>query len=98
VPKLFDALEGRCWRRRSIVEGLQNNSWISDIRGPLTVPILIQYIQLCEQVKLITLDPVVSDSTIWRWESSGIYSASSAYQALFLGHHVMEGAKEVWKA
>jgi hypothetical protein len=60
-------LEGRRWRRRSVAEGLENNSWITDIRGPLTILILILYVQLHEQVELITLDPAVSDSTVWRW-------------------------------
>jgi hypothetical protein len=48
-------------------------------------------------VEMITLDPAALDSTVWRWELSGIYSTSLAYQALFLGQHAMEGAKELWK-
>jgi hypothetical protein len=97
APELFAALMGRQWRRRTVAEALVNNAWINDIRGALTIPVLSKYLHLCVEVNSITLGPTVPDSTVWRWDPSGKYSASSAYQTLFLGQHTLEGAKELWK-
>jgi hypothetical protein len=49
------------------------------------------------EVDRITLGLTMPDSTVWHWDPSGKYSTSSAYQALFLGQHALEGAKELWK-
>jgi uncharacterized protein involved in response to NO len=46
----------------------------------------------------VILNPEVEDKLIWRWDSSRIYSAASAYKALFLGQTSILGAKKVWKA
>jgi hypothetical protein len=78
-------------------EAITDNSWLMDIQGPLTVPVLIQYIQLREMVEETVLNPEVQDSTLWRWSSSGAYVAHSAYEALFLGQSATWGAKELWK-
>jgi hypothetical protein len=67
-----------------VAEALVNNAWISDNIGALTIPVLSQYLHLHVEVDRITLDPTMPDSTVWHWDPFCKYSASSAYQALFL--------------
>jgi hypothetical protein len=74
-------------------EAITGNSWLMDIQGPLTVPVLIQYIQLWEMVEETVLNPEVQDSTLWRWSSSGAYVAHSAYEVLFLGQSTTWGGE-----
>jgi hypothetical protein len=39
----------------------------------------------------------VPDRLIWHWSTSGQYSMSSAYNALFYGQSAVLGSKELWK-
>ena len=40
----------------------------------------------------------VADRFVWRWTADGVYSASTAYRAFFVGMSSMLGARELWKA
>jgi hypothetical protein len=40
---------------------------------------------------------LVPDRFVWKWSPNGIYSSSSAYAALFLGHVDILGARKIWK-
>jgi hypothetical protein len=51
---------------------------MDDIAGPLTLPVIMQYVHVREQVETIELDPYATDSVVWRWCSSSSYSASTA--------------------
>jgi hypothetical protein len=67
VPKRF-----RC--SRTVASALLGNTWICDIVGPYTVPVLVQYVQLGERLMDLVLDSESQDLFIWRWCSSGQYS------------------------
>jgi hypothetical protein len=45
----------RAWKR-SVVVVLTNGTWICDIAGPLTVPILVRYLQIRQRLEGVTLD------------------------------------------
>jgi hypothetical protein len=49
------------------------------------IPVLGQYLLLRQCLEVVDLQPDVEDQVQWRWCSSGTYSASSAYWAMFLG-------------
>jgi hypothetical protein len=55
---------------------------LKDNTGVLTVPAIIEYVQLREWVEGVILQPRIDDKMEWRWTYSGIYSAKSAYAAL----------------
>jgi hypothetical protein len=76
---------------------LQDQAWISDLTGPLTVPVLVQFVQLRQRLQNFVLHPSLQDRVVWKWCASGQYSCSSAYQAMFLGQTALAGAKELWK-
>jgi hypothetical protein len=87
APDLVDAVLRRIRRQRTVQQALHDAAWIADISGALTIPVLVQYLQLRERLQVVTLQPEVPDSITWRWSACGSYSASSAYSALLLGLH-----------
>jgi hypothetical protein len=80
-----------------VASSLARCAWIRDITGALTIPVLIQYLQLRQQLDTIDLSLRVEDQITWKWSSLVQYSYSSAYVAMFYGQSVVPGAKELWK-
>jgi hypothetical protein len=68
APELFAAVAASRRRMRMVAQGLPNNAWIHDITRGLTVPVLIQYLELHQRPKAL--------------ECLGQYSSSSTYAAL----------------
>jgi hypothetical protein len=97
MPELMDAISARAWRRRTVASALARHAWIWDITGALTITVLMQYLQLRQQLDTVSLTPEVEDWITWKWSSSGQYSSSSAYAAMFYEQSVLLGAKELWK-
>ena len=52
-------------------ESLNNRTWVSDIRGALTVQVLIEYINLWELFSNVELQPDVEDTHIWKFSTTG---------------------------
>jgi hypothetical protein len=50
APHLVAAVSARCRRSRTVVDVLANNAWIRDILGALSIPVLVQYLQLREHL------------------------------------------------
>jgi hypothetical protein len=96
TPELYAVVVPRACKR-TVAAALANDSWIRDISGPLTIPMIVQYLHLRQQLEGVHLDSVVEDRLSWRWSQSGAYSASSAYGAMFLGSSELLGVKQLWK-
>jgi hypothetical protein len=59
---------------------------------------MVQYVQVAEILEWVVLiRHGVQGSLRWCWTTSGKYSASSAYNAMFIGQTGVLGAKELWK-
>ncbi|OEL34948.1 hypothetical protein BAE44_0004033, partial [Dichanthelium oligosanthes] len=97
MPELVDVVPAQRRSRRTVASALQGQAWISDLIDPLTVPVIIQFLQLRQRLQGTVLDPTHQDGVVWKWCPSGQYSCSSAYQAFFLGQSALLGAKELWK-
>jgi hypothetical protein len=97
APDLLFAVPQRL-RSRTVAFGLANNSWVSDIRGALTVPVISQFLLIWDAALRIQLLPGVRDRLVWRWTSDQRYSARSAYQAFFFGQHSFACADLLWHA
>jgi hypothetical protein len=80
-----------------VASALHQNGWIHDIRGPLTILVLMQYLSLREQLQGVNLDYNTPDQLLWRWCPSGQYSSKSSYMAMFHGQAGVLDAKEAWK-
>jgi hypothetical protein len=94
---LLAAVNVRQRRRRLVAEALQGNAWIHDITGVLSVPAIVQYLQLRERLDGTMLQQGIQDKVIWKWTSFGVYSARSSYATLTLGQSALYGAMEAWK-
>lgn len=80
---------------RTFYDALQTEEWIGDITGPHTVPLIRQPLRLIDCLEHVNTVSDQQDQFIWRWASSGIYSAASAYHAFFIGQYSIAGAKEL---
>jgi hypothetical protein len=97
APSLFRAVGSRR-RNRSVKDALNNRQWARDITSASTAAVLCEYVQLCDMVDDIQLQPHVPDRFIWKWTANGKYTASSACQAFFVGMTLLVGAMDVWRA
>lgn len=97
APDLLFAVPQRL-RSRTVASGLANNSWVSDIHGALTVPVISQFLLIWDAALRIQLSPGVRDRLVWRWTSDQLYYARSAYQAFFFGQHSFACADLLWHA
>jgi hypothetical protein len=69
-----------------------------DITGPLTVPIILQYLEARQRIDVIQLNAEEPDRFTWRWTASGQFSSKSAYDAMFASESSILGVKEPWKS
>jgi len=81
-----------------VFDAITDGSWISDIRGALSVQVLIEYIHLWELLSDVELQPEVEDLHIWKFTASGLYSTKSAYEALFIGATQFDPWERIWKS
>ncbi len=63
APDLLFAVP-QCLRSRMVASGLANNSWVSDIRGALTVPVISQFLLIWDAALRIQLSPGVRDRLV----------------------------------
>jgi hypothetical protein len=70
---------------------------VSDIKGALTIQILIEYQQIWDLVDDLVLQPEVDDHHRCHFTQSGIYTAKSAYNAFFHGS-IRFTQRRIWKS
>ncbi|OEL32988.1 hypothetical protein BAE44_0005993, partial [Dichanthelium oligosanthes] len=97
LPDLVEVVPTRRRIRRTVTSALPLHVWYSDLLGPLTVPVLAQFLQLTQILQTVVLDPSRPDRVLWKWCPTGQYSCSLAYLAFFLGQTTLARAKELWK-
>jgi len=97
LPHLFSSIATRA-RKKTVFYAFTGRSWISDIKGALTVPVLVEYLHLWELLSTVVLQPEVEDTHIWKFTTSGMYSTKSAYEALFVGSTHFNPWELIWKS
>ena len=97
VPHLFGAISSRA-KRRTVHEAMTDRRWVSDIRGALTGNVLIEYLGLWDLLLDVELQPELEDSHTWHFSASGVYSAKSAYEAMFIGSTQFRPWERIWKS
>jgi hypothetical protein len=97
ASSLFAAIPQRQWKQWAIESALLNQVWIADIQGNLSVDIITDYIQLWDLLDEVQLQQEVDDTHKWRFDTSGQYSAKSAYGNLFLGATLFQLDERIWK-
>jgi hypothetical protein len=63
-----------------VAQGLQNHSWVSDLRGALSVQVLVEYLQLWNLVDNLELQQDIPDQHLWWLTNHGDYTSKSAYE------------------
>ncbi|RCV41907.1 hypothetical protein SETIT_9G172500v2 [Setaria italica] len=66
APYLYQAVRPRTRKKRTVYEGLQDRRWVKDIIGALTVQVLLDYLNIWERLRLITLVDNVQDKILWK--------------------------------
>jgi len=97
APRLFAIIPKRRIKQRTVQHALTNQSWISDIKGAITVGVIIDYLHLWDVLSDFFLQPDVEDRHIWRFSSDGQYSAKTAYKGFFVGTTSFEPCERIWK-
>ncbi|CAM0872787.1 unnamed protein product [Alopecurus aequalis] len=97
APALYATVDEQTKRSRSVEEALAGRRWIRDITGPLTVPVLTQFLQLVDALQHVVLSAGTPDRLEWKWTPSSQYSTSSAYRAFHIGLELFPCGKTIWK-
>jgi hypothetical protein len=97
ATRLLATIIARRRKKRTVQEALNNHAWILDIRGALTVWVLIEYLHIWEILYDFQLQPYSEDKHIWRLTTDGKYSGKSAYEGLFLGSTLFGPCDKIWK-
>ena len=97
APNLFKTVPKRIVNRRTVAQALQNRSWVHDIKGALTVEVLVDYLLIWDMVDGVVLQQNVADHYKWKLTQHGSYSSKSAYEAFFMGSIKFGPWKRVWK-
>jgi hypothetical protein len=66
APAVFALVPKRIDNNRQVNEALLNMRWISNVRGALSLTVLLEYFELCQLLQEVVLQPGTSDSHIWR--------------------------------
>jgi hypothetical protein len=67
-------------------------AWTSDIKGALTIPVLVQYVQVYQRLQVVQLTPTVEDTL--HWHLSADASTHPALLMLPCGSSQNQGALE----
>lgn len=67
---------------RLVSNALHNNLWICDIHGSMSTDAVVEYVELWRRIQSaqLTADP---DMITWKWTANDIYTAGSAYKAMY---------------
>jgi len=98
APALVPFVNKRARSRRTVNEAMQDLRWVGNIAGGLSVPAILDYLELWDTLENVQLLENQPDQHLWTPESSGTYSARSAYARFFVGSSGFEPYKRLWKS
>jgi hypothetical protein len=96
APCLISTVGPIIRKKRTVYDALQDNKWVRDIRGGLTVQVLLEFLSLWNRIQDVNMIDS-PDRVIWRWSRDGSFSTASAYRAFFSGEHTIPGARSLHK-
>jgi len=98
APNLFSAVPKGVRKSRTVAQALHNRGWVRDIRGALTVQVLMEYLQVWDPLEGVILQQGVPDQFWWKLSQSGSYSSKTAYAACFVGSIRFPPWRRIWKS
>jgi len=76
---------------------LDEEKWLEDIQGEISVQALMEYLEW-DILEGMVLQEGIPDGHIWRFSASGEYTAKSSYDALFEGALSFAPYERIWKS
>ena len=98
APNPFSAVPKGVRKSRIVAQALHNRGWVRDIRGALTVQVLMEYLQVWGPLEGVILQQGVPDQFRWKLSQSGSYSSKTAYAACFVGSIRFPPWRRIWKS
>jgi hypothetical protein len=83
APRLFEVVPKGIAISRNVQETLMDRRWISDIRGSLSVGVIVEFLTLWDALCSVELQPEKEDNHILSLANNGKYSAKATYESLF---------------
>jgi hypothetical protein len=96
TPRLFGIIPKRRVNKRTVVDAISNQSWISDIQGALSIGIINEFLILWDLIDSIVLRPQVEDKHFFRLAANEKFS-KEAYRGFFMGSSEFEPFHRIWK-
>ncbi|ONM54878.1 Plant UBX domain-containing protein 2 [Zea mays] len=81
APEVFYKVDKRAIKSRTVAEALEDRSWVRDIRSPLSLVGIQQYLVLWDFLEEVALNDD-EDKHEWRHEASGCFSPASCNPAI----------------
>jgi hypothetical protein len=85
APLLLDFVDKRALRTRTVAHGLPAHAWLHEFSAGLSVPVLVQYLNLWNELSSVHLVEDMADSFIWICTTSKEFSVKFAYLAFLEG-------------
>ena len=95
MPHLYAMVKKR--GRQITVKQALTAGWWQDMSPDMGTQALFEFMALVDLTQHVELRPGIEDAIAWTWESSGTFSARSAYRAHFAGRIESAGAVQVWR-
>ena len=83
-------------RRTMVAAAMHNDAWINHVRGALTMQVIVELDWIYDLLEEVVLNDE-PDTFKWNLTADGVYSAASAYAAMFFGCSQPPAAKYIWK-
>lgn len=83
APRLLQNVPKRRVNKRTVLDALTNQTWISDIQGALAVGVISEYLALWDIVTSVQLRREVNDTHFFRLAANGKYSTKAVYEGFF---------------
>jgi hypothetical protein len=95
APRLYKL----AWRKNlSVAEELQDANWMRGLWRMDSAVQIAELIHLWPLIQDVQLNQQQEDALIWRWTSTGCYTAKSAYEVQFRGSYSALNCSAIWKA
>jgi hypothetical protein len=85
APRLIAAVPKRSINQRTVQEAIIEGGWIRDIKGAISVGVIVDYLSLWDLLRDVELQMGMVDKHVFRLAANGKYSAKAVYECLFLG-------------
>lgn len=97
APNLVSLVPRWVFNQWTVAQATENMTWVTDIRGVLSVIVLEEYLQLWDLLEAITLQNGVPDHHYWKLFDSGVYASKYAYSTFFVSSIRFAPWKHIWK-